>query len=75
MTGIKVPFPVIADRSGEISRKYGMIATNESSTATVRNVFIIDGEGVVRCILVYPMVIRKKCFGNFENSRGITKNK
>lgn len=54
-TGIIVPFPVIADRSGEIARKYGMISNNISSTQTVRNVFIIDDKGVIRTILVYPM--------------------
>ena len=54
-TGIKVPFPVIADRSGEIARKYGMISNTVSSTQTVRNVFIIDDKGIVRTILVYPM--------------------
>ena len=41
-TGIKVPFPIIADRSGEIARKYGMISSDISNTETVRNVFIID---------------------------------
>ena len=55
MTGITVPFPIIADRSGEIARKYGMIATDISNTETVRNIFIIDDEGRVRTILVYPM--------------------
>ena len=54
-TGVKVPFPVIADRSGEIARKYGMIANSVSSTETVRNVFIIDDKGIVRTVLVYPM--------------------
>lgn len=54
-TGIIVPFPVIADRSGEIARKYGMISNNISSTQTVRNVFIIDDKGIVRVVLVYPM--------------------
>ena len=54
-----MPFPVIADRSGEIARKYGMIASNISATATVRNVFIIDDKGVIRLILVYPMNVRK----------------
>ena len=54
-TGIKVPFPVIADRSGEIARKYGMISNTVSSTETIRNVFIIDDTGIIRTILVYPM--------------------
>ena len=54
-TGIRVPFPIIADRSGEIARKYGMISNEVSKTETVRNVFIIDDKGVVRLILIYPM--------------------
>ena len=56
-TGIKVPFPIIADRNGEIARKYGMISNDVSKTETVRNVFIIDDKGVVRLILVYPLNI------------------
>lgn len=54
-TGIKIPFPIIADRNGTIARKYGMISNDVSNTETVRNVFIIDDKGVVRAILVYPM--------------------
>jgi len=54
-TGIVVSFPIIADRSGEIARKYGMISNTINSTSTVRNVFIIDDKGIVRTILVYPM--------------------
>lgn len=54
-TGIKVPFPIIADRNGEIARKYGMISSNISNTETVRNVFIIDSNGIVRTIFIYPM--------------------
>ena len=54
-TGITLPFPIVADRNGEISRKYGMIATDVSTTETVRNVFVIDNKGVVRTIFVYPL--------------------
>lgn len=54
-TGIRLPFPIIADRSGEIARKYGMISNNVDNTATVRNVYIIDDLGIVRLVLVYPM--------------------
>lgn len=54
-TGIRVPFPIIADRNGTIARKYGMISNDVSTTETVRNVFIIDDKGIVRLILVYPM--------------------
>lgn len=54
-TGIQIPFPIIADRSGQIARKYGMISNDISTTKTVRNVFIIDDKGVVRTILIYPL--------------------
>ena len=54
-TGIQIPFPLIADRSGQIARKYGMISNDISTTETVRNVFIIDEKGIVRTILIYPL--------------------
>ncbi len=56
-TGIKVSFPIIADRNGEIARKYGMIANDISNTETVRNVFVIDDKGIIRTILIYPLNI------------------
>lgn len=56
-TGIRIPFPIIADRSSEIARKYGMISNDISTTQTVRNVFIIDEQGIIRLILVYPLNI------------------
>ena len=54
-TGIRIPFPIIADRNGTIARKYGMISSEISNTETVRNVYIIDPEGIIRLILIYPM--------------------
>lgn len=54
-TGIIVPFPIVADRSGEIARMYGMISKDVSSTETVRNVIIIDDKGIIRTILIYPL--------------------
>ena len=36
-TDIRIPFPIIADRSGEIARKYGMMSSDTSTTQTVRN--------------------------------------
>lgn len=56
-TGIKISFPIIADRNGQIARKYGMIANDISNTQTVRNVFIIDNKGIIRTILIYPLNI------------------
>ena len=56
-TGVKIPFPIIADRNGQIARKYGMISSDISNTETVRNVYIIDPEGVIKLILIYPLNI------------------
>ena len=54
-TGITIPFPIVADRSGEIARLYGMISKDVSNTQTVRDVVIIDPNGIVRIILTYPL--------------------
>lgn len=54
-TGVQIPFPLIADRMGDIARSYGMIAPNASTQETVRNVFFIDPNQVIRAILVYPL--------------------
>lgn len=56
-TGMVIPFPIIADRNGEIARKYGMIANNVSTIEATRHVFIIDDKGIIKAILVYPMSV------------------
>lgn len=54
-TGISIPFPVVADRIGNVARMYGMIAPDVSTQETVRNVFIIDPNQIIRAILIYPL--------------------
>ena len=54
-TGVVLPFPIVADRSGEIARLYGMISKDISNTQTVRDVIIIDPNGIIRIILTYPL--------------------
>lgn len=56
-TGLIVNFPIIADSTGSLARKYGMISNDVSNSETVRNVFIIDDTGIIRTILIYPMNI------------------
>ena len=51
---VKVKFPIIADISMAVAKKYGMLQT-VAKTQTIRAVFIIDPEGVIRTILYYPM--------------------
>ncbi len=52
--GVKIPFPIIVDLGMEVANKYGMIQPGVSDTSTVRAVFIIDPEGIIRAILYYP---------------------
>ena len=51
---VKLPFPIIVDSSMNVANKYGMLQT-VASTQTIRAVFIIDPEGMIRTILYYPM--------------------
>lgn len=53
--GLAIKFPLIADISMEVARKYGMIQPGESNTAAVRAVFFIDPKGVIRAIMYYPL--------------------
>ncbi|MBN1461532.1 MAG: peroxiredoxin [Armatimonadetes bacterium] len=55
MKQLKVPFPVIADLTMEVSKKYGMLQPSASTTQAVRAVFLIDPESKVRAILYYPL--------------------
>lgn len=53
-TGITVPFPVISDMGGKISKLYNMNNDTENEYMLQRNVFIIDPDGIIRSILIYP---------------------
>jgi peroxiredoxin (alkyl hydroperoxide reductase subunit C) len=52
--GAEIQFPIIADPTGEVAKKLGMLQPSASKTNTVRAVLIIDPNGVVRAILYYP---------------------
>lgn len=54
-TGTKIPFPIIADLNKEVATAYGMVHPGQSATATVRCVFFIDPNQVVRLMLYYPL--------------------
>ncbi len=51
--GVEIEFPVIADDLGTVSQKLGLIHSAKG-TNTVRAVFIVDPNGIVRAILYYP---------------------
>lgn len=53
--GVEVPFPIIADH-GAVASKMGMVHPGQGSS-TVRAVFVVDKEGIIRIILYYPKEI------------------
>ena len=53
---IEIPFPIIADGSGNVAKHLGMIHPGKGST-TVRAVFITDPQAIVRLIIYYPQEI------------------
>jgi peroxiredoxin (alkyl hydroperoxide reductase subunit C) len=53
--GVKIPFPIIADLNKEVSILFGMIHPAQSKTETIRCVFIIDPQRIIRTILYYPL--------------------
>jgi len=50
---VEIPFPIIADPRGIVADKLGLLHA-ASTTHTVRAVFIVDPEGIIRAILYYP---------------------
>ena len=53
--GVKVEYPLIADLDTKVAQLFGMIHPGASTTATVRCVFIIDDEGILRAMIYYPL--------------------
>jgi len=53
--GVKVKYPLIADLDMKVAQKYGMIHPGAATTATVRCVFVIDDEGMLKAMVYYPL--------------------
>jgi len=50
-------FPIVADVDLKVARAYDMIHPDQSETAAVRSVFIIDPKKKIRLIMTYPMSV------------------
>lgn len=50
-----VGFPIIADADRKVSMLYDMIHPEQSATATVRTLFVIDPNKKIRLSITYPM--------------------
>ncbi|HRZ87584.1 MAG TPA: peroxiredoxin [bacterium] len=55
MENVEVMFPVIADLTMEVSKKYGMLQPSASNTKAVRAVFFVDPKGKIRAMVYYPL--------------------
>ncbi len=55
MKNIEIMFPVIEDLKMDVSKKFGMVQPNASTTQAVRAVFLIDPKAKVRAVLYYPL--------------------
>ncbi|MDD4210801.1 MAG: peroxiredoxin [Clostridia bacterium] len=54
-----ITFPLISDSSMEIARRYGLLRRGETKTETVRGGFLIDPNGKIRAIQIYPREVGK----------------
>ncbi len=54
-TNEKIQFAVVGDPMGKVASLYGMLHPKASGSATVRAVFFIDPNGIIRAILYYPL--------------------
>jgi len=53
--GCRIPFPIIADLNKNISVRYGMLHDHQSRNATVRCVFVIGPDQLLRAMIYYPL--------------------
>jgi peroxiredoxin (alkyl hydroperoxide reductase subunit C) len=50
-------FPIVADADLKVAKLYEMIHPDESETAAVRSVYIIDPDKKIRLMMTYPMSV------------------
>ena len=51
---VEVNFPIIADEDRNVATLYDMIHPNASATATVRSLFVIGPDKLVKLMITYP---------------------
>lgn len=54
---VTISFPILEDVSMSIAYDYGMIHGGSVSTATVRSVFFIDPDGILRALIHHPATV------------------
>ncbi|QEK13543.1 redoxin domain-containing protein [Crassaminicella thermophila] len=54
-SGKKINYPLLSDRTQEVSKKYGIL--NEKEGFAYRGAFIIDPEGTIQAIIINPQPV------------------
>ena len=70
---VEIKFPVIADDTGRVAKMLGLIHPNKG-TNTVRAVFIVDPEGIIRAMLYYPQELGRNMDEILRMVRGLQTN-
>jgi peroxiredoxin (alkyl hydroperoxide reductase subunit C) len=70
---VDIQFPIIADDQGSVAKRLGMLHPG-AGTSTVRSVFIVDPDGIVRLTLTYPMEIGRNMDEILRSLRALQKS-
>ena len=67
---VEIKFPVIADDTGRVAKTLGLIHPNKG-TNTVRAVFAVDPQGIIRAMLYYPQELGRNMDEILRMVRGL----
>jgi len=68
--GEEIKFPVIADDTGRVAKMLGLIHPNKG-TNTVRAVFAVDPQGIMRAMIYYPQELGRNMDEILRMVRGL----
>ncbi|MEA1957058.1 MAG: peroxiredoxin [Euryarchaeota archaeon] len=67
---VEIKFPVIADDTGRVAKMLGLIHPNKG-TNTVRAVFAVDPQGIMRAMIYYPQELGRNMDEILRMVRGL----
>jgi len=70
---VEIKFPIIADDTGRVAKMLGLIHPNKG-TNTVRAVFAVDPQGIMRAMIYYPQELGRNMDEILRMVRGLKTN-
>jgi len=70
---VEIKFPIIADDTGRVAKMLGLIHPNKG-TNTVRAVFAVDPQGIMRAMIYYPQELGRNMDEILRMVRGLQTN-